>query len=304
MDRIEGLIAAPFTPFKADGEIDFSKAGPYAELLARNGVVGGFVCGSSGEGQSLSLEERLKLAEAWIKEAPKGFKVIVHAGANALPDVKAILRHALKTGAHSAALLAPSYFKPSSVAALVSYCAEAAAAAPELPVYYYHIPSMTGANFPMREFLLQAKDLIPNLAGVKYTHENLMDYSECVELMDGRFDMLFGRDEMLLCSLPLGAKGAIGSTFNFAAPLYLKIVAAYDAGDLKKAKELQILSHRMLRAIFEIGKAPLSAIKATMELAGIDCGAPRLPLPSLDAKDKERLRKGLEATGFDSYRCR
>ncbi len=304
MEKIEGLIAAPFTPFDAKGEVNVKMAGPYAALLARNGVAGAFVCGTTGEGHSLSLEERLKLAEAWIEEAPKGFKVMVHAGANALPDVKAILRHAKKSGAHSAALLAPSYFKAGNVSALVDYCQEAASAAPELPVYYYHIPSMTGCAFAMREFLELADGRIPNLAGVKFTYENVMDYSECLELMGGKYEMLFGRDEMLLCALPLGAKGAIGSTFNFAAPLYVRMIEAWKAGDLGTAKELQVKSHRMLRALFGIGSSPLSTFKAIMKELGADCGEPRLPLPRLRPEQKEALLKALAEIGFESFRCR
>lgn len=302
--KIEGLIAAPFTPFDSKGDVNYKLVGPYASLLSRNGVAGGFICGSSGEGQSMSLEERINLAECWLKEAPKTFKVIVHAGANSLPDVKSILNHAQEKGAYAAAFHSPSYFKPGTVASLVDYCAEVSAAAPKLPLYYYHIPALSGANFPIREFLLRAADRIPNLVGVKYTNEDLMDYSECLELMDGRFDMLYGRDEMLLSALPLGAKGAVGSTFNFAAPLYLKLIEAYNVGNLKKAKELQALSHKMLRVIFGVGKAPLSAIKATMRETGIDCGAPRLPLPALDKSDMIKLSKGLEGIAFDSFRNR
>src|SRR3954469_8189210 len=120
--------------------------------------------------------------------------------------------------------MAPFFFRPGTVQELVDFMAQVAAAAPALPFYYYHIPSMTGVHIPAAEFLRAAADRIPNLAGVKFTFENLMDYAECVRFSGGRFDVLFGRDEMLLAGLSLGAHGAIGSTYNFAAPVYHRII--------------------------------------------------------------------------------
>ena len=93
---------------------------------------------------------------------------------------------------------------------LVECCAEIAAAAPRLPFYYYHIPIMTGVAVPMTTFLTEAARRIPNLAGLKYTANTLHEYQECVALDGGRFDVLFGFDELLLPSLAVGAAGAVG----------------------------------------------------------------------------------------------
>jgi len=302
--KIEGLVSAPFTPFAADGEVNLSQVGPYAALLARNGVAGAFVCGSSGEGQSLDVAERMALTEAWLKEAPKGLKIIAHVGTNSLPDLKRLLAHAQEKGAYAAGFLAPSYHKPPTVKALADYIAEAAKAAPELPLYFYNIPSMTGVNFPVVELLEELDGRVPNFAGVKYTYENLMDYSQCLEFKDRRYDMLFGRDELLLCALTLGAKGAVGSTFNFAAPLYLKVIERYNAGDIVGANVMQTKSHAMLRALFGQGVPPLLAQRAAMRLVGIDCGEARLPLPKLSAADHAKIAKAMESVGFSDYCCR
>lgn len=302
--KIEGLVSAPFTPFAADGEVNLSQVGPYAALLARNGVAGAFVCGSSGEGQSLDVAERMALTEVWLKEAPKGLKIIAHVGTNSLPDLKRLLAHAQEKGAYAAGFLAPSYHKPPTVKALADYIAEAAKAAPELPLYFYNIPSMTGVNFPVVELLEELDGRVPNFAGVKYTYENLMDYSQCLEFKARRYDMLFGRDELLLCALTLGAKGAVGSTFNFAAPLYLKVIERYNAGDIVGANVMQTKSHAMLRALFGQGVPPLLAQRAAMRLVGIDCGEARLPLPKLSAADHAKIAKAMESVGFSDYCCR
>jgi len=304
VEKITGLIAAPFTPFTADGEVNLSLIEAYADMLFRNGVSGAFVCGSSGEGQSMSIAERIAVAEAWLKAAPKGFKIIVHAGSNSLPDVKTLLAHAQAKGAYAGGVLAPSYHKPSKVADLARWFADIAKAAPELPVYYYHIPSMTGVNFPVIDLLNELDGKVPNFAGVKYTYENLMDYSQCLEFKNRRYDMLFGRDELLHSSMLMGARGAVGSTFNFAAPLYLDIIAKTMAGNHEEANRLQTQAHTMLSSIFGLGIHPLCVQKGVMRFIGIECGNPRLPLAPLSSDDYSRIAKALENAHFSSYCCR
>ena len=80
MERIKGLIDAPFTPFYENGEVNLEPIEAYAKMLVKNGLQGVFINGSSGEGYMLTEEERMRLAERWVSVAPEGFKVIVHVG--------------------------------------------------------------------------------------------------------------------------------------------------------------------------------------------------------------------------------
>jgi N-acetylneuraminate lyase len=150
----------------------------------------------------------------------------------------------------------------------------------------------------MIEFLEELDGRVPNLAGVKYTDENLMDYALCLEHGGGRYDMLYGRDELFACALFFGATGAIGSTFNFAAPLYNGIIASYAAGDFAKAKELQGKSHVLIRTLFGQGVPALPAQKEVMRELGIDCGDARLPFLKTTADERKRIAKALESVGF------
>lgn len=127
-----------------------------------------------------------RLAEAWIAAAPAGFRIIVHAGTNALPDARAIVRHAQARGAAAVALSPPTYHRPADVAALAGYIAELAAEVPGLPVYYYHIPVMTGVRVAMIDLLEALDGRVANFAGIKYTDENLMDFSLCLRFRAGR----------------------------------------------------------------------------------------------------------------------
>ena len=296
---LTGLVAAPFTPFHPDGSVDYRVIARQAASLAANGVTGAFICGTTGEGLSLTTAERMGVAEEWMKVAPDSLRVVVHTGHAGLADSRTLATHAEKIGAAGVGCFAPCFFKPAAIPDLVRFCQSVASAAPDLPFYYYHIPSMTGVNFAMADFLRAAGETIPNLAGIKFTYENLMDFGLCLELENRRFDMVFGRDEMLLAGLGIGAKGAIGSTYNFAAPVYQRIIAAFEKGDLVTARAEQARANAMIEIFVRHGGLP--AGKAIMQLIGLDCGPTRIPLRTLSTDQLAQLRRELEAVGFFDY---
>ena len=299
--HIEGLITAPYTAMNSDGSINLNAIEKQAEFYSLNNLAGVFVCGTTGESMSLSMAERLEIAERWCKSADKTLKVIVHVGENCIEACKKMAYHSQKSGAYGIGMIAPSFFKPASVDILVDYCSKVAASAPELPFYYYHMPSMTGVNFSMISFLEKASAKIPNLAGIKYTYEDLMDYYLCRTFEGGRFDILFGRDEILLCGLALGAKGAVGSTYNFAAPLYHQLINEFKSGNLDKARQLQQKSMEMIRILACVGCSFLAASKALMKEFGIDCGTVRLPLYEINSQQYGSMMNQLEQVGFFSF---
>lgn len=300
--NLHGLIAAPFTPFRPDGEVALDVIPRLASLLAHNGVSGSFICGTTGEGHSLTVDERRQVAEAWRAATPASVKLVVHVGHLSLGESANLAAHAASIGADAIATIAPSFFRPAGVQELVAWCAKVAAAAPQLPFYYYHMPAMTGVNIDVTDFLTAADGRIPNLAGVKFTHENLMDYGLARAVAGGRYSMLFGRDEILLAGLSLGAAGAVGSTYNFAAPLYQRILRAFDAGDLATARVEQARAQQFIHVLQHRGG--LAAGKATMQLIGVDCGPMRLPLRSLTSEQIATLRRELESIGFFDYCCK
>lgn len=293
---LTGLVAAPFTPFHPDGSLDTSPVGRQAANLIADGVTGAFVCGTTGEGPSMSTAERMRVAEAWVPAARERLRVIVHVGHASVAEAMVLAAHAQGIGAAGIACMAPYFFKPGSVEDLVAFCAPVAAAAPDLPFYYYHIPSLTGANLPMVTFLAAAGRVIPSLAGIKYTHEDMLDFSACLRFDGGRYDILFGRDEMLLAGLALGAKGAIGSTYNYMSPIYHRVIEAFARGDTAAARAEQARATDIIAVMLRHGGLP--AGKAMMAIAGIDCGPVRPPLHDLGDARRESLRRDLEPLGF------
>ena len=98
MEKIIGLIDAPFTPFYANGDVNLEPIEAYAKMLQKNGLKGVFINGSSGEGYMLTTEERMLLAERWVAVAPKDFKIIVHVGSCCLRESRRLAEHAQKLG--------------------------------------------------------------------------------------------------------------------------------------------------------------------------------------------------------------
>ncbi len=291
-----GLIAATFTPFTESGRVDVGIIPAYADLLKQDGLRGVFVNGTTGEGALLTHEERKTLARAWVEAAAGELEVFVHVGHASVEAARDLARHAAEVNADAVATLAPYFFKPATAAALAETLARIADAAPNTPFYYYHLPSLTGVALSMAETLPLAAEVVPNLAGVKYTWEDLLDMSRVLDL---DLELLFGRDEILLAALALGARGAVGSTYNLMAPLYHQVIAAFDAGDLNAARAAQRSARELIVVALEHGGLP--ALKALMRLRGLDLGPCRLPLASLTAEQLTKMTAALDAQGLTGH---
>lgn len=298
--QLHGLVAATHTPFHADGSLNLAVVEQQAAHLLARQVTTVFIGGSTGESHSLSLSERQALSQRW-SEVVRGtsLRVVVHVGSNCLTDAKTLAAQAQQLGAVAISALAPSYFKPRSLEALVACAADIASAAPQTPFYFYDIPVLTGVNFSMPDFLTQARDRIPTLAGIKFTNPDMMAYQLCLRAESGRWDVPFGCDEFLLAALALGAKGAVGSSFNFAAPIYHRLIAAFERGDLATAREEQFRSVLLIQLLASYGY--MGAAKAVMGMLGVPVGPARLPNGSLSAEQVTALRGKLDALDFFNW---
>jgi N-acetylneuraminate lyase len=290
---LTGLIPACHTPFNSDGRLNLGMVERQAELLVESGIRGVFIGGTTGEFASLSLDERRALAERWCQAAGGSMRVAVHVGHNCLPEAIALAAHALQAGATAVAVMAPSYFKPATIEDLIDFCAPIAAEAEPLPFYFYDIPGMTGVRLRMSEFLYKARFRIPTLRGLKYSNDDLLELQECVRLDHGAFDVLFGLDECLLAGLCLGIRGAVGSTYNFAAPVYQRLMRAFEKRELETACAEQGKSIDLIKTLGEFGF--LAASKSVMAMLGVDCGPVRPPVRNLTIDQNLALWERLSA---------
>lgn len=295
--RLEGLVAAVFTPMNDKGLINLAAINKYAQYLIQSGIKGVFVNGTTGEGASLTIDERKQILEAWIAAVDGKLKVINHVGSFSLPQSVELAAHSQACGTDAIASIAPSFFKPSTEEDLIQFFKPIAAAASELPFYYYNMPSMTDVRLSVEKFLLKGRKEIPTLVGVKFTHNDLMEMGSCIALDNGAFEILHGYDEVLIAGLSLGAVSAVGSTYNYFAPTYLKILESMRKGDLTTARSYQIKSIELVKVIIRYGGGVRGG-KAILNLLGYDCGQCRLPISFFSDKEYEMLRTDLEAIGF------
>lgn len=298
MEKIKGLIDAPFTPMLPNGEVNYEPIQAYADLLVRNGLKGVFINGSSGEGYLLSDEERMKLAECWIQAVPKDFKVIVHVGSTCVKASRKLAAHAAEIGAWGIGAMATPFPKIGRIEELVKYCQEIASGAPALPFYYYHIPAFNGAYLPMTGFLAAVDGVIPNFAGIKYTYESLYEYNQCRLYKNGKYDMLHGQDETLLPSLAMGgAQGGIGGTTNYNGRELVGILNAWATGDLETAREKQNFAQEVINVICHY-RGNIVAGKRIMKLIGLDLGPNRIPFQNMTDQEELQMKSELEAIHF------
>lgn len=302
MEKIHGLIDAPFTPFLENGEVNYEIIPQYAAMLKKNGLKGVFINGSSGEGYMLTVDERKKLAETWIKEKDNDFKVIVHVGSCCVKDSQELARHAEKIGAYGIGAMAPPFPKINRVEELVDYISDIAKAAPALPFYYYHIPAFNGAYLPMIELLKAVDGKISNFAGIKYTFESIYEYNQCRMYNNGKFDMLHGQDETILPSLAMGgAQGGIGGTTNYNGRELVAIIDCWNKGDIEGAREHQNFSQEVINVICKY-RGNIVGGKRIMKLIGLDMGKNRTPFRNMTDEEEKNLRSDLESIDFFS-RC-
>ena len=299
--HLKGLIAAPFTPMDADGNLNLSVIADYYLFLKHNGISGAFICGTTGEGVSLTLEEKKAVCNTWSKaiSQDEDFKVILFVGGTCIEDCKELAVYARDQGLYAISFTPPFYFKPTNIDILTDCCKEIADAVPEMPFYFYHIPSLTGVDFPMIDLLKNVDGKISNFQGIKYTAENFMDFLSCLHFQNRKYDMLWGRDENLLSSLVLGCNGAVGSTYNYAAPLYFEIINAFKSNDLAKAQRLQQKSIDMISLLGKYGG--IATGKSYMKIVGLDCGEFRLPVKNMTEREFQLFKEDTEKINFKAF---
>ncbi|EDV0071416.1 N-acetylneuraminate lyase [Salmonella enterica subsp. enterica] len=283
MEKLTGLIAAPHTPFTTDGSVNYPVIDQIAEHLIKQEINGVYVLGTTGEGIHCSVEERKKVAERWVSASAGKLSITLHTGALSIADSLELSRHAETLDIFATSVIGPCFFKPGNIEDLVEYCRINAAAAPSKGFYYYH-SGMSGVNLDMEQFLQVAADRIPNLTGIKFNSIDMYEYQRCVRVNNGQFDIPFGVDEFLPAGLACGAVGAVGSTYNYAAPLYHRLIDSFNHGNQDDVAACMDKVIAIIRVLVQYGG--VAAGKIAMKLHGIDVGDPRRPLRPMTEQQK------------------
>lgn len=291
---IEGIIPALLTPFDSSGQIDQAMLRRLVRYEIDAGASGFFVCGSAGEGVYMSPEERKRVVSLVASESAGQAAIIAHVGAMSTQEAALLAREARDAGAHAVASMPPLVFKQ-PWPAIVEHI-RAIAEASELPTYYYHIPVITNVDVTVDQ-IAELADSVRGLAGLKFTSPDLHLLWGVMERPQRKLDTLYGCDQQLLQGLLTGARGGIGSTYNYQMENVVALYRAHKRGDVAEALRLQGEVNRVIDVLMKHG-ANRGTEKAMMTLRGYPVGAPRRPTPPFPADRLNALRRDIEALGL------
>lgn len=297
------ILPAVFTPMFEDGSIRYGQIGALYQRCTESGFNGIFLNGTTGECMSLHTEERKKLVEAWVAcrkdHNHPDFKIFVHIGSSNVYEAAEMAEHAQAQGADGIAMVPTFYVRPGTLAELIDQCKFVAEAAPEVPFYYYNIPSLTGVNFPLTAFIEAAIREIPTFAGLKNSFNDLVDYQQCLHYTKSNYELYWGTDEVFMMVYAAGNRNYVGSTYNFMSGIYFKMLDAYHAGNFEKLTTLEAEATAIYKILNDYNS--LTAGKEIMRHIGIDCGPVRRPLKNLKAAESALFLDRLQKTSFFDF---
>jgi len=293
VQQLEGIMPALHTAYHPDGSVNVDVIRKLAASHVEQGCNGFFLCGSTGEGLLMSLEERKLIARTVIETVAGQVPVMVHVGAVSTNDSVELAKDAKRAGAAAVSTLPPIYYRP-GLPGLMQHLR--AIASVGLPTSYYHIPVLTGLDFSAQE-LVDALTSIDGVFGLKFTHSELFTMWWILDAAKGRLRVFNGWDQMLLQGLVTGACGGVGSTYNYQMKTIVGIYKAVKAGDFETARKLQWKANEVIRVLFRNG-GNLATEKAILKLRGFEVGPPRGPLVPFPEERLGDLRRQLEEIHF------
>ncbi|XP_060520137.1 N-acetylneuraminate lyase-like [Cylas formicarius] len=293
--NFRGLIAPVFTAFNNDLSINTNVIPKYAKFLLDSGINGVLVHGTTGEGVSLSVEEREKVTEAWL-QAVKQTKqhLMVQVGGCPLPDAIRLAKHAESIGADSLLCLPELYFKPTNPQELIDYLKNIGQAAPKTPLLYYHIPAWSNVNVNMEDFLNQVGNQIPSFKGIKYTSNDLSAGYDATKAAGGKFAVFLGADSLMAGAFTQGFDSSIATSLNILPQFGVQILKAVQSSKLEEARKLQDKLTAACKVITKNG-AWVPTMKAAMNsLTPINVGPARPPLKNLTSDQIKELETSIK----------
>jgi 4-hydroxy-tetrahydrodipicolinate synthase len=284
------IVTAMITPFGADGELDLDVARALARHLVAHGSEGLVLAGTTGEGPTVTDDERVRLVEAVVDEVGDRASVIATTGTYDTRHSVHLTRETRAAGADGFLVVTPYYSKPPAEGIYRHFRAIAQEAG-DLPIIAYNIPQRVVVNMPP-ELLLRLGQ-IENVIGVK---QATTDLDQARRIVEGGLALYAGNDDLLLPFGEVGGCGGICVASHVAGDDMLALVTAIDGGDLERARALDAELEPLYEAL-SVTVNPIP-VKAAVELLGFAVGEPRLPLVAATESERSVVRSALERRGL------
>ncbi len=288
----KGSIVAIVTPFK-NGKVDEKKLRDLIELHIKSGTSGIVPCGTTGESATLSFEEHDKVIEVTIEQVKKRIPVIAGTGSNSTEEAIMLTRHAQKAGADASLQVSPYYNRPTQKGLYEHF--KAIAESVDIPLILYNIASRTGVNIEPETIARLSRDC-KNIVGVKEASGSLDQMSRIKQLCGDKFELISGDDSLTLPVMSIGGIGIISVVANIVPRDVANLVAEFEKGNIKKAREIHYKLLPLIKAVF-IETNPIP-VKTAMGLLGMCEPDLRLPMSTMLPENEEKLKKALKDYGL------
>jgi 4-hydroxy-tetrahydrodipicolinate synthase len=284
--RWGAVLSAMVTPFDADGAVDLDVAQQLARWLADHGNDGLVVAGTTGESPTLTDTEKIDLVRA-VSEAVT-IPVVAGTGSNDTHHTVELTKHAQEAGAAGVLIVGPYYNRPPQAGIEAHF--RAAAAATDLPVMVYDVPTRTGRRIAT-DVLVRLVQEVPNIVALKDATGDPPAAAALVATLGDGFELYSGDDPITLPLLAVGAVGVVGTSTHWTGAEMGEMIASFDKGDVARAREINA---RLIES-FDFANSDTvvftMAIKAMMRTLGIPVGECRLPLPPTPPGVEDRARE-------------
>lgn len=288
----EGMASAIITPLNEKG-IDYELFAKLIEWQIAEGIDGLVVCGTTGEGSTLSDEEHKSAIEFMVKQVAGRVPVIAGTGSNDTAYAVELTKHACQMGVDGVLTVTPYYNKATQKGLIKSFTAIADAST--VPVILYNVPSRTGVNIAPKTVLELSKH--PNINAVKEASGDISQIAEIAHLCGDNINIYSGNDDQVVPIMSLGGKGCISVLSNLLPKETSEMCRLFREGDVKAAAQLQLKYIPLINALFsEVNPIP---VKAAMAKMGFCEDYLRLPLTPMEDAARENLYAQMKNAGIN-----
>lgn len=284
----KGVVPALLTVFDKDENIDEKGMRALVSYLIDKGVDGLYLTGSTGEGFTMTSEERKKVVEIVMDETAGRVPVVVHVGAIGTKISIDLAKHAKDVGATGISSVPPFYWRFNEEQ-IINYYKDIAEAV-DIPMIVYNVPLAGLLGMAAIKRLAQIK----GVAGIKYTALSQYEITQIKDEVGKDFLVYSGADEMAMNGIISGADGIIGSFYNMMPELFINIYNAVQAKELDKAAKLQQQAVEIIMLALSYPSF-YAVMKTIIKWLGVDAGYCRRPFSNVTDEEEVELKKAYKA---------
>lgn len=282
---LKGSIVALVTPLDNQGQIKDDELKKLIDWHIENKTDGILVCGTTGESATLAHPEHRKIVKLAVTHANKRIPIIAGCGSNSTQEALDLTAYAEEVGADYSLVITPYYNRPTQEGLYQHF--KKIADSVNIPIIIYNVPSRTGSNILPETVARIYKDC-KNIVGIKEASGSLDQITKIMTLVDDKFLLLSGSDEINLPILSIGGTGAVSVVANILPQESHDLITNFLEGNLAEAKRLQLYLYDIIKVLF-IETNPIP-VKTALGLMKMIVPNMRLPLCEMSAANLDKLK--------------